>query len=163
MAGRHVPAGNRETADVLNPATGEVLGRLPVATEADVAEAIAAADRAFAAWRAEGGYGRSRLLGRVADVLRERKEALARLITLDLGKPIAESRGEVETAAGLWEWNAQEARRAYAASFRAGRTACGNSRSRSPSAPSRPSRRGTPRSSRRRARSRGRSRPVAPW
>ena len=113
VAGRHVPAGDRETTDVLNPATGEVLGRLPVATEADVAEAIAAADRAFMGWRAEGGYGRSRLLGQVADALRERKESLARLITLELGKPLAESRSEVETAAGLWEWNAEEARRAY--------------------------------------------------
>ena len=113
VAGRRVPAGDRETADVLNPATGEVLGRLPKATEEDVAEAIAAADQAFAGWRAEGGYGRSRLLGQVAGVLRERKEALAHLITLDLGKPLAESRGEVETAAGLWEWNAEEARRAY--------------------------------------------------
>lgn len=113
VAGRHLPADGRETLDVLNPATGQVLGRLPMATAADVDAAVAAADRAFGDWRAMTGHGRSRILGRVAGLLRADKDRLAAAITLDQGKPLAESKGEVEVAAGLWEWNAEEARRAY--------------------------------------------------
>lgn len=113
VAGRHVPAEERDTLDVINPATGRVLGRLPVARAADVDAAIAAAVSAFADWRALTGYGRSRILGKVAGLLRADKDRLARAITLDLGKPLTESQAEVEVAAGLWEWNAQEARRAY--------------------------------------------------
>jgi succinate-semialdehyde dehydrogenase/glutarate-semialdehyde dehydrogenase len=113
IAGRRVAAEGRETRAVLDPATGAELGRLPMATMGDVDAAVEAAAAAFAGWRDLGGYGRARVLGRVPAILRARVEALARLITLELGKPLAESRAEVETAAGLWEWNAQEARRGY--------------------------------------------------
>ncbi|RXG90921.1 NAD-dependent succinate-semialdehyde dehydrogenase [Bradyrhizobium vignae] len=113
MAGRRVGVEGRKTEPVLNPSTGEVLGQLPHATHADIEEAVAAAAMGFQLWRSTPSNERARILRRTADLMRERRELLARLITLELGKPIAESRLEVEQAAGMFEWNAEEGKRAY--------------------------------------------------
>jgi betaine-aldehyde dehydrogenase len=75
-----------------NPATGEVLGEVAGAAEADVEQAVAAAARAQAAWAARTGAERARVLRRAAELLRARNDELARLETLDTGKPIAETR-----------------------------------------------------------------------
>lgn len=113
VAGRWVGAAGRGTVPVHNPATGAVLGELPCATKADLDEALAAAARGFSVWRRMSANDRARLLRRTADRMRERREYLATLVTLELGKPIAEARLEIEQAAGMFEWNAEEGRRAY--------------------------------------------------
>jgi succinate-semialdehyde dehydrogenase/glutarate-semialdehyde dehydrogenase len=102
-----------DTLPVENPATGRTLARLPVATAADVEEALAAARDGFAVWRRVSPVERGRVLRDAAGLMRARVEDMARVITLELGKPLPESRVEVLLAAEHLEWAAEEARRTY--------------------------------------------------
>ncbi|MCB2188291.1 MAG: NAD-dependent succinate-semialdehyde dehydrogenase [Deltaproteobacteria bacterium] len=113
IGGQWVDREDRQTYPVINPATEEVLGELPRATPADVAAAIEAARRGFEVWRKVSGLERGRLLRRTAELLRQKYDRLATLITLEMGKPIRDSRAEVDTAIGMFEWFAEEARRGY--------------------------------------------------
>ena len=99
--------------DVVNPATGQVIGRLPHVGAAELDRAIAAAERAFPGWRRTSPLARSDLLRRVAALVRERAPRIARDITLDEGKPLAEALVEVESCAEHVEWHAEECRRIY--------------------------------------------------
>jgi succinate-semialdehyde dehydrogenase/glutarate-semialdehyde dehydrogenase len=98
---------------VINPATGEALGELPLATPADLDQALAAAQRAWPAWRALMPVARGRILKRAADLIRERADSIARIATLEMGKPLAETRIECAFCADTLEWYAEEGRRAY--------------------------------------------------
>ncbi|MDO7836333.1 NAD-dependent succinate-semialdehyde dehydrogenase [Sphingobium sp. HBC34] len=112
--GRFIPAGpGRMSEPVLNPATGDTLAELPHATAAELDEALAAAQRAFPAWAATSPLERSNILRRAAILLRERMGDHARILTLEQGKPLAESRGELTHSAELLEWYAEEGRRIY--------------------------------------------------
>ncbi|AHG65166.1 NAD-dependent succinate-semialdehyde dehydrogenase [Advenella mimigardefordensis] len=111
--GQWIDASSRKTLDVIDPATEHVLGQLPMATSHDVACAIAAADRTFAQWRDTPALARSQVLRQTGALLRQRQEHIARIITYELGKPLAEARGEVIVAAEMFEWAAEEARRLY--------------------------------------------------
>lgn len=113
IAGRRVGAAGRETQPVFNPSTGAILGQLPHASLDDLDEALEASARGFAIWKRTSALDRARVLKRTADLMREKREYLAFLISVELGKPIAEARMEVEQAAGMFEWNAEEGRRAY--------------------------------------------------
>ncbi len=106
-------AEDRAGQEVVNPATGAALGRLPHATPADLARAVAAAERAFASWRVSSPMTRSAVLRRFADLVRENAEAIARGITLDQGKPLAEALAEVRFSAEHADWHAEECRRIY--------------------------------------------------
>ncbi len=99
--------------DVLNPATGEVLGRLAHAGPDDLDRALAAAARGFQSWRATGAFERSQVMRRAAGLLRERVDAVHRLMTAEQGKPLAEARMETLGAADTIDWFAEEARRSY--------------------------------------------------
>jgi succinate-semialdehyde dehydrogenase/glutarate-semialdehyde dehydrogenase len=105
--------GGRKLEAVLNPATEKTLAELPHASLADLDQALDAAIKGFAVWRAMAPHERSRIMGKAADLMRERKEAIARLMTLEQGKIIAESRLEVDAAADVIEWMGEEGRRAY--------------------------------------------------
>lgn len=98
---------------VFNPATEELLGEVKHASADDVQRAIAAAARAFPSWRQVPAFQRARMLHATAHNLRQRQHAIARSITLELGKPLRESLREVETAADMFEWAAEEGRRSY--------------------------------------------------
>lgn len=113
IGGAFETGGARARADILDPTTGDVLGQYPVATEADIDRALAAAQRGFDVWRKTPAFERAKVLRKVADVMRANTEELARLVTLELGKPWKEAVAEVEQAAGMWEWAAEEGRRAY--------------------------------------------------
>lgn len=113
IGGRAVPAGNRSSLDVIDPATLDVLGRVPVATPEDIDEALDAARRSFPGWRDTPALERAAILRRAATLMRERTPLLAWLITRELGKPLPESEKEVATAAEMFEWAAEEARRTY--------------------------------------------------
>ncbi len=93
----------------VNPATGEVLKTFPEHTDQQVMDALAAADRAFRAWSARPFSERSKIIGRSAQIIRQKKEELARLATLEMGKRIAESRGEVELSASIMQYFADSA------------------------------------------------------
>ena len=101
------------TLNVVNPATGEINGTVAHAGRADLDRALAAADRGFHVWRRISAYDRSKLMRKAAGLLRERADAIARLMTLEQGKPLAEAKGETLAGADVIEWFAEEARRAY--------------------------------------------------
>ncbi len=99
--------------DVTNPATGEVVGSVPDATTEDTTAAINAAEAALAGWRTVPAIERGKLLRAAAELIRERKDEIGRLITTEQGKPLAEAVGEVVYAAGFFDWFAGEAERIY--------------------------------------------------
>ncbi|MFL9892202.1 NAD-dependent succinate-semialdehyde dehydrogenase [Paraburkholderia sp. RL17-381-BIF-C] len=101
------------TYAVLNPATGEVVAQVAKGGAAETAQAIAAAERAFPAWRSLTAKERSVRVKRWGELMLENRDALAELLTLEQGKPLAEARGEVGYAASFFEWFAEEAKRAY--------------------------------------------------
>ncbi|WP_187971175.1 NAD-dependent succinate-semialdehyde dehydrogenase [Aquibium microcysteis] len=108
-----IEASERETQPVVNPATGRAVGVVPHATPADLDRALAAAERAFATWRHVNPRDRGRILKKAADLMRERQEDIARLATLEMGKPLAEARLETHFASEEMEWFAEEGRRSY--------------------------------------------------
>jgi succinate-semialdehyde dehydrogenase/glutarate-semialdehyde dehydrogenase len=110
--GEWITAG-RETQAVLDPANGRTLGELPLATPADLDRALAAADRGFKTWRATAPQERAAVLARTAALVRERADLLARLATLEEGKPYTEAKGEVMATAALLDFHAGEAVRIY--------------------------------------------------
>jgi len=113
IAGEWISKGNRKSEEVLNPATGEVLGELPHATEEDLDRALAAADAGFKVWRAKLPEERSEVLRKAATLMRERADQITTVATLESGKPILQSRIELKMATEVLEWYAEEGRRAY--------------------------------------------------
>lgn len=111
--GEWLTAAGRRTQPLVNPATGEVLGQVPLASAEDLDRAVAATVRAWPAWRALQPVLRARILRRASDLIRARSEEIARLATTEQGKPLAETRIEVQMAANIFEWYAEEGRRAY--------------------------------------------------
>ncbi len=111
--GQFLGGEGREGQDVVNPADGSVLGRLPHASREDLDRAIAAAQRAFGEWKRVSPLERSRILRKAAELIRERAADIGRNITLDQGKPLAEAIAEVQTCAEHSEWHAEEGRRIY--------------------------------------------------
>ena len=98
---------------VINPATGDGLGELPMATAADLDEALAATARGFARWRKVDVNERAGILLKVAGLIRERAEDIAVLLTTEQGKPLAEARTEVLSCAAQFDYFAEEAKRSY--------------------------------------------------
>src|ERR1043166_5678845 len=98
---------------VTNPANGEILAQMSTVGRQEVAQAIEAAHAAFATWRQVPGKSRGEYLHKIADELERRREETARLITLENGKPLAQSAGEVAMSVDHLRWFAEEARRAY--------------------------------------------------
>jgi succinate-semialdehyde dehydrogenase/glutarate-semialdehyde dehydrogenase len=104
-AGRSLP--------VVSPATGEVVGKVAHAERADLDRALEAADKGFRQWRKVSAYDRSKVMRKAADLLRERANAIAPLLTTEQGKPLPEAKGEVLAGADVIDWFAEEARRTY--------------------------------------------------
>ncbi len=100
------------TFDVLNPATGEVIAQVAKAGKKETQEAIKAASKAFPAWREKTAKERATLLYRWFELINENKSWLARLMTLEQGKPLKEAEGEVDYAASFIQWFAEQAKRA---------------------------------------------------
>jgi len=113
IGGAWVDADHQETLSVTNPATGEVLGGVPKLGIAEVKRAIAAAQDALVHWRVRTAKDRSAILRRWFNLMLDHQEDLAVLMTLEQGKPLTESRGEIAYAASFIEWFAEEARRIY--------------------------------------------------
>jgi succinate-semialdehyde dehydrogenase/glutarate-semialdehyde dehydrogenase len=111
--GTWVGAENGATFAVVDPATGDEITRVPDMGAAEAERAIAAAAKAFAAWRKRTAKERSDILRRFHDLMMADQERLALLMTSEQGKPLAEARGEVAYAAGFLSWFAEEARRSY--------------------------------------------------
>ena len=108
-----VHADTRETFDVSNPATGDIIAQVPKMGGAETKAAIEAADRAMPAWRAKSAKERSAILRRFRDLMMMHQKDLATIMTIEQGKPLKESMGEIAYAAGFIEWFAEEAKRLY--------------------------------------------------
>ena len=113
VAGRWIDADSGKTVAVNNPATGEILGTIPNMGAAETRRAIEAANAAWPAWRAKTAKERSVILRRWFDLMMTNQEDLARLLTAEQGKPLAEARGEIAYGASFIEWFAEEGKRIY--------------------------------------------------
>ena len=107
------PALSGKTIPVINPATEEVIGTVAHAEKADLDLALASAQRGFDTWRKMSAYDRNKIMRKAADLVRERADAIAELMTLEQGKPLYEAKGEILANADVIDWFGGEASRAY--------------------------------------------------
>ena len=113
VGGRWVDADDGETFDVRNPATGELLAKVPRMRAGETRRAIEAAAEAYPSWRSLLAKERARILRRWADLMHDHADELAQLLTAEQGKPLAEAQAEIAYAASFLEWFGEEAKRIY--------------------------------------------------
>lgn len=111
--GRWREAEHGRSIPVLNPATEDEIGTVAHASRADLDEALAATVKGFATWRAVSAFERGKIMRKAADLLRERADTIAELMTLEQGKPLVEARMETLAGADITDWFAEEGKRAY--------------------------------------------------
>jgi hypothetical protein len=104
---------NGRTIPVINPATEEVIGQVAHAETADLDRALAAADKGFKQWRKVSAYERYKIMRKAADLMRQRLDEIATLMTMEQGKPLYEAKIETNLAADIIDWMAEEGRRTY--------------------------------------------------
>jgi succinate-semialdehyde dehydrogenase / glutarate-semialdehyde dehydrogenase len=112
IGGKWIAAGESATP-VIDPSTGDVIGKVPNAGADEARAAIEAAHQAFPEWRAKTATERAVLLRRLASLIAENTEDLARILTSEQGKPLREARGEIGMSAAYIQWFAEEGRRTY--------------------------------------------------
>src|SRR6187399_1681275 len=101
------------TIPVINPATEEVIGQVAHAEKADLDRALEAADKAFKTWRKVSPFDRYKILRKAAQLLRDRADEIATIMTMEQGKPVGEAKMETLGAADTIDWMAEEGRRTY--------------------------------------------------
>jgi succinate-semialdehyde dehydrogenase / glutarate-semialdehyde dehydrogenase len=111
--GQWLNGDGRAGEDVINPATEKPLAHLPHASIADLDHALEAAKKGFVVWRATSAYERAKIMRKAAELMRERYDAIAKVLVQEEGKSYPEARMEVRTSADIVEWYAEEGRRAY--------------------------------------------------
>jgi succinate-semialdehyde dehydrogenase/glutarate-semialdehyde dehydrogenase len=111
--GQWCAAGDGKTMGVINPATEEVIADMAFGSRSDVKRALEAASRAMVGWMKQTPWERAKVLKRTAELMRERADAIARTLTMEQGKPLAESKAEVLHSADTFEWFGEEGKRAY--------------------------------------------------
>jgi succinate-semialdehyde dehydrogenase/glutarate-semialdehyde dehydrogenase len=113
IGGQWENGASRKTENVINPVNERVLAELPHANKADLDDALEAAKRGFETWRKTTAWDRARIMNKAADIMRERLETIAAIITQEQGKPLFEARLEVAAAADVIQWMAEEGKRSY--------------------------------------------------
>jgi succinate-semialdehyde dehydrogenase / glutarate-semialdehyde dehydrogenase len=111
--GKWTPAAAGRTLTVVNPATGDAVGTVAHAEHADLDRALEAAEKGFHVWRKVSAYDRAKMMRKAADLLRSRAAEVARIMTMEQGKPLLEAKGETLAGADVIDWFAEEARRTY--------------------------------------------------
>src|ERR1700693_3742970 len=111
--GKWCEADNGRTLKVTNPATEEVLAEIAFGGRADTKRALEAAAKALPGWMKLTAWDRAKVLKKTAELMRERADAIARTLTLEQGKPLAESKAEILHSADTFEWFGEEGKRAY--------------------------------------------------
>ena len=111
--GKWQPSSNKETYDVINPATEEVIGKASKASSVDVEKALKSAEKGFLIWKNFSPWDRSAIIRKIADLMRKKNSELAKWMTLETGKPFTEALAEVSGSADIFEWNAEETKRIY--------------------------------------------------
>jgi len=102
-----------ETYEVINPATEEVLGKASKANSKDIQLALKSAEKGLVVWRNTTPWERSKIIRKISDLIRKKKDILSNWLTLEVGKPISEAPGEVGGAADIFEWNSEETKRIF--------------------------------------------------
>lgn len=105
--------GGNKGEDVINPATEKPLAHLPHASKSDLDQALESAKKGFAVWKNTSAYDRSKILRKAADLMRERHDAISKIMVQEQGKVYVEARAEVVTSADIIDWYAEEGRRSY--------------------------------------------------
>ena len=111
--GQWIDAASGRTMPIVNPATGDVIGTLAYAEQADLDHALEATARGFATWKKISAFERSKMMRKAANLLRDRIDHVATLMTMEQGKTIAEAKAEIINGADTIDWFAEEARRTY--------------------------------------------------
>src|SRR5262245_55209890 len=111
--GQWLNGDGRAGEDVINPATEKPLGKLPHASAADLDRTLEAAQKGFEVWRNTNAYERAKVLRKAAALVRERADKIARIMTQEQGKILAEAKLEVLVTADIIDWYAEEGRRSY--------------------------------------------------
>jgi len=111
--GKWQPSSNKETYDVINPATEEIIGKVSKASTIDVEKALKSAEKGFLIWKNFSPWDRSAIIRKIADLMRKKNNELAKWMTLETGKPFTEALAEVSGSADIFEWNAEETKRIY--------------------------------------------------
>ena len=111
--GKWQSSAKKETYDVINPATEEIIGKASKASPADVDKALKSAEKGFEIWKKIKPWERSKIIRKIADEIRKKSKIFANWMTLETGKPISESLAEVSGSADIFEWNAEETKRIY--------------------------------------------------
>ncbi len=111
--GKWQHSSDKKTYDVINPANEDVIGHASKATPEDVDRALKSAEKGLEVWKQTPAWQRSYIIRRIADKMREKQDVLAKWMTLEVGKPFVEAKGEVGGSADIFEWNAEETKRIY--------------------------------------------------
>ena len=111
--GKWINSSSNETYDVINPATEELLGKASKANSEDVHLALQSAEKGLEIWKKTSPWERSKVLRKISDLIRIKSDTLSKWLTLEVGKPISESPGEVSGAADIFEWNSEETKRIF--------------------------------------------------
>ena len=111
--GKWCQSSDKSTYEVINPANEEVIGHASKATSQDVDRALKSAEKGLQIWKKTPPWQRSYIIRRIADKIREKQDVLAKWMTLEVGKPFIEAKGEINGAADIFEWNAEETKRIY--------------------------------------------------
>jgi succinate-semialdehyde dehydrogenase/glutarate-semialdehyde dehydrogenase len=103
----------KEKIDVINPFNEEVLGQIPVSTKEDLDQALDAAKKSFQVWKKTSPWERSKIIKKIAELIRERADDIAKTMTLETGKPLVEAKGETMGSAEQFDWYSEETKRIY--------------------------------------------------
>ena len=104
---------NKETYDVFNPANEELIGKASKASSVDIEKALDSAKKGFHLWKKFSPWKRALIIRKIADLIRKKNNELARWMTLETGKPLAEGLAEASASADIFEWNSEETKRIY--------------------------------------------------
>jgi len=115
--GKWQPSTNKETYDVINPATEEIIGKASKASTIDVDKTLKSAEKGFEVWKKIKPWDRSKIIRKIADEIRKKSKVFAKWMTLETGKTLAEGEAEASAAADIFEWNAEETKRIYGQSL----------------------------------------------
>ena len=111
--GKWQSSSGNETYEVINPATEEVLGKASKANNKDIQLALKSAEKGLEVWKNTSPWERSKIIRKISDLIRKKTDILSKWLTLEVGKPISESPGEVGGAADIFEWNSEETKRIF--------------------------------------------------
>ena len=111
--GKWQKSASGETYDVINPATEEVIGKASKANSEDVQKALKSAEKGLKIWRNTSPWERSKIIGKISELMKNRIDILSKWLTLEVGKPLTEGPGEIGGAADIFEWNSEETKRMF--------------------------------------------------